>query len=441
MDAAADGAPVIPSRVFKGAVMGYVFTLRDKVLGYHLDAARPPSDLLRTESSDGAQQQATSIRLEDVIYAQSGGTTTPAPSKKRHRKHDRASFKGPIETAPSSDSVSAKWWRHNGLWAVDTINPNSFGASQFYREASTADAAIMQETKAYGPAHEAMSSTADRNSWRIAATPAKKGRRNGRSGGAAILVRNCYSVEEAPGLRLPSEPHRAAFAKSSVCGGVVRISLYLHHDEGLSADNKRLLEEIAAEVTQINGPWIIGMDANMSPSTLEQSGWPSMINGHVVAPDEVTCFSSTYDYFVISKCLQSAVHGVQVINDTGINPHCPVRLLLHASAARRFRRRLVRPPNIPGRLPLGPRSEATQLMYDNKPTSGAPAPASPMTSARRNGRQILARFSPPSRAETLGLPTRPDSPGRMTETSNAPSPPKPRRPLLAGEASPIRPAN
>ena len=35
--------------------MGYVFTLRDKVLGYRLDAARPPSDLLRTESSDGAR--------------------------------------------------------------------------------------------------------------------------------------------------------------------------------------------------------------------------------------------------------------------------------------------------------------------------------------------------------------------------------------------------
>ena len=84
-----------------------------------------------------------------------------------------------------------------------------------------------------------------------------------------------------------------------------------------------------------------------------------MVNGHIIAPDQATCSSSTYDFFIVSKCLQSAVHGIQVIKDAGTNPHYPVRLLLHANAARRFRRRLIRPPHIPGKLPLGPRSETT----------------------------------------------------------------------------------
>ena len=129
-----------------------------------------------------------------------------------------------------------------------------FTPSAHYRQASKADAVLIQEIKASGPAYNALQGKAAANQWKITATPAREGKRAGRSGGAAVLVRNCYSVEKSPGLQLQSEPHRATFAKSSVCGGVTLVSFYLHHGEGMSADNKRLLEEAAAEITQINGP-------------------------------------------------------------------------------------------------------------------------------------------------------------------------------------------
>ena len=380
-EAAKDGAPVIPCSSFMGAVQGYVFAVRKKIIGYHADDKTNSQAHDASGEADTDHRDVPCLRLEDTIPTSNNANAHRRPSKKARKKNARASFTGPLQPAPTTDTTNADWWRHNGLWAIDTINPNSYGAAKHYRQASTADAAIMQETKAYGPTYDNLRADAARNSWGLTATPASKGRGNGRSGGAAVMVRNCYSIEPAPGLRMQSEPHRACFARSSVCGGITIISMYLHHHEGMSPNNKRLLEEMAAEISQINGPWIIGTDANMEPKTLDDSGWPAMINGHICAPDQPTCASSTYDYFIVSKCLQSAVHGIQVIKDAGISPHYPVRLLLHANAARRFRRRLVKPPHIPGKLPMGPKTEEEQGKFNEG--MHAYSPQHPTTNAHR----------------------------------------------------------
>ena len=43
----------------------------------------------------------------------------------------------------------------------------------------------------------------------------------------------------------------------SIAQGCTLVSLYLRHSVGLSADNRKLLEEAAAELAQIKGPWVI----------------------------------------------------------------------------------------------------------------------------------------------------------------------------------------
>ena len=96
------------------------------------------------------------------------------------------------------------------------------------------------------------------------------------------MVKTRLAIEQAHALKIPSATHRATFATTSVADGCTLISAYLRHSEGMSADNQRLLEELAAELAQIRGPWIIGMDANMEPAVLRESKWPELVGGTIV---------------------------------------------------------------------------------------------------------------------------------------------------------------
>ena len=178
-----------------------------------------------------------------------------------------------------------------------------------------------------------------------------------------MLVKRCFNADYSPGLSLSSEPHRAVFTDTSLCEGTMVASLYLRQGEGMSPANRAILEETAAELASLAGPWIIGMDANMSPEALQKSGWPDMVGGHIVAPDIPTCGPSANDYFIVSKQLAPAVHAVQLSSNAGTNPHQAVRLLIKAGTARRFRRQIAKPTHIPGRLPAGPYDEPTHQLF------------------------------------------------------------------------------
>ena len=363
--AAALSTPCIPCPRFAGAVAGYKFCMVDKTLGYHLDT--PPAH--DPEPGTPASQQALSVRptvhISDLLQRSTVAEQPPPKQTPRPRKWTRARFQGPLLPASPTDSLESRWWKDQGLWAIDTLNPNSFNStgSQNYRTNSHADAIILQETKAGSVAQQHLKTDAQSSGWNAVSTAAREGRRNGRSGGAAVLVRNSFNADHSPGLALTAEPHRAVFADTSICGGTTLISLYLRQGEGMSPGNRTILEETAAEISSLDTPWIIGMDANMSPADLQKSGWVDMIKGQIIAPEIPTCSSSTLDFFVVSKQLVPAVHAVQVIQDVGTSPHQPVRLLIQAGAARRFRRQIAKPPLVPGKLPLGPMDERTQRDY------------------------------------------------------------------------------
>ena len=48
------------------------------------------------------------------------------------------------------------------------------------------------------------------------------------------------------------------------------------------------------------------------------------------------------------------VAGVQRLEDAGLSPHWPSRLLLHGNGRRQFTRALIRPKRVPAQLPHGP---------------------------------------------------------------------------------------
>ena len=67
-----------------------------------------------------------------------------------------------------------------------------------------------------------------------------------------------------------------------------------------------------------------------------------------------TCHNSAYDFFVVSHNIAHAVVGVQRIDDAGLHPHHPCRLVFRGDAKRRAVRKLTRAPKVHAVLPHGP---------------------------------------------------------------------------------------
>ena len=126
------------------------------------------------------------------------------------------------------------------------------------------------------------------------------------------------------------------------------VSLYLRHSEGMSPENARILEAVAARLALHNGPWVLAGDFNMTPQQLALSGWPDIVQGRVVQPVGPTCNDRVIDFFVVSHHLASSVVGAQRIIDAGVRPHFPVRLLLRPTVSLGNVRHLKRPHRIPG---------------------------------------------------------------------------------------------
>ena len=83
-----------------------------------------------------------------------------------------------------------------------------------------------------------------------------------------MFTKKCFGLEKFDALEIPSEPHRAVFTHTTALGGCTVISLYLRHSEGLSPENKTILEKLAAALSLVEGRWIVACDANMPPDVL-----------------------------------------------------------------------------------------------------------------------------------------------------------------------------
>ena len=200
---------------------------------------------------------------------------------------------------------------------------------------SSADCVFMQETKKCIPLDDpSMISRAGRRlGWSACANSAKAGAAGHASGGVAVLARRGIGIRP---LDVVNEiyQHRQGFAHFNGCcpGGINCGSVYMKDGEGLSETNMLLLSSLAAALGRLRGPWILGGDWNMEPTTLASSGWLAAVDGVVIASALPTCNASKYDFFVVSRGLLPAVVGIQRLDDAGLTPHWPTRLLLRGDA-------------------------------------------------------------------------------------------------------------
>jgi hypothetical protein len=145
-----------------------------------------------------------------------------------------------------------------------------------------------------------------------------------------------------------------AWIDAVVKGGIYAFNVYLKDSDGLSQTHMTLLEAAAACLNTVAGPWVAAGDWNMSPELLASSGWLKMVDGVVFATQLPTCHQSTYDYFVVHRSIAHAVVAVQRLEDGGLFPHYPTRLLVRGNARRYMVRELVKPRLVAGELPAGP---------------------------------------------------------------------------------------
>ena len=101
----------------------------------------------------------------------------------------------------------------------------------------------------------------------------------------------------------------------------------------------------------------------MPPETLKSTGWLDLVDGVIVCTGLPTCHASDYDYFVVSRGIYDAeaVVAIQRVDDGGMKPHFPSRLILRGDGRRKMKRQLVKPSVIPGILPHGPKQHTTDF--------------------------------------------------------------------------------
>ena len=86
------------------------------------------------------------------------------------------------------------------------------------------------------------------------------------------------------------------------------VSLYLITGGKLCEANLDILQELAAILDALDGPWLAGADWQVEPAVLEAAGWPELVGGRICAPNVATCVmgaSRTIIVCSLSRCASS----------------------------------------------------------------------------------------------------------------------------------------
>ena len=149
--------------------------------------------------------------------------------------------------------------------------------------------------------------------WASAMTSAARGAGGGLSAGTFIVVPRKYGVAYVKGHS--TWDHSPAGSEGRVCacwspllqrGGVVLISVYLWHGEGMSVRNLSILGAVAALVKESGSNWILQMDANMTPQEVASTGWIRKLSADVISRTGMgmDCEGRDIDFFCGVKRLE-----------------------------------------------------------------------------------------------------------------------------------------
>ena len=100
------------------------------------------------------------------------------------------------------------------------------------------------------------------------------------------------------------------WADGIVKGGIMLVSVYLWHTEGLTESNRVILEAAGEAITNFGGAWLLGGDFNMAAEDLQwgMHAWLKKFGGKIFASAAPTCDSQsggrTIDFMVLDTRIE-----------------------------------------------------------------------------------------------------------------------------------------
>ncbi len=248
---------------------------------------------------------------------------------------------------------------------VESVNATAWRSAVRRIERSPAQVLLVQETKVLARDIPKMSAQARRRGWQTLWSPAIPGKRGKASGGVAICAKLPVALSGPP--RGPSEVVQgrvvAGMIEAPGCRPTVVYSGYFKDGVGANEENLGYLARVGAHCgLQPEGVQkLVGADFNMTPDVLEETGFPSKVDGTIINPGGgvTTCrtakAASLIDYFVVSKGMAKGVECVSTIERSGIKTHTPVALRFHARLTSLKALALRKPPALGTEALIGPR--------------------------------------------------------------------------------------
>ena len=370
------GATFEKATKYSGTKLGRVFQLGVAGLGYYADCGHIVKlDLAKSLFQTGAAP-VVPLALDKLVPPRPACDqgTAHAWTKPKTRRRTRQRVKQAKTYAaslhplhvdwPDDDSVSLYSTVHKaeGLFALDQLNPNCWASAVSYCSRTTADFACFQETRVWAAARDEAEHGMKLKQWSASISPCVAGPKGGPSAGVAVCVRShvgmrCSTVEEVKGDGIGSRVN-LKWIGAAMPGGFHCGSLYLHDGIGLGHElNQKVLHGVAARVNLLQGPFVLSADWNGTPEELVATGFLKLIQGHIVRPVGKTCTAGKgriLDYFVVSSSMLPYIRGAFNVEDAGISPHSPVRLIFGSTPRKDMVRMLKVPKSHPPVLPHGP---------------------------------------------------------------------------------------
>jgi len=139
--------------------------------------------------------------------------------------------------------------------------------------------------------------------------------------------------------------------------GVLLVSVYLYDGEADGPKNADLLQAIGGILRSIGQPFICGGDFQMSPRSLQELGWPGIVDGTICSANTATYesgeASTEIDFFVVSNSIAPNVFFCATRPTDCIKKHIPVMITVSGEDRTRVVDVIRRPPKLSLNFPKG----------------------------------------------------------------------------------------
>ena len=222
-----------------------------------------------------------------------------------------------------------------------------------------------QEHHAAGMAWHDMQHKARAHGWQLQGAQAQPGEGGTWKAGTCIAVKAQFGLGKAAqmphDISPPESPGRLSvgWVDSVLRGGIVVVSLYIWHCEGLSDRNCQLLEAAGEAVCRHGAAWCIAGDFNMTCAQLQEgmASWLEKIGGSIKATEEPTCRSAlggrTIDYAKFDERISASALSIWVDHGIKTGPHGAVRIRMRSVGSRDIVYQLNKPKAFPNDKPIG----------------------------------------------------------------------------------------